>query len=264
MQCHRGRELQLLTRRSMIMSMVLDAKKEFSSKSKVIEYFLHPQCVRHPLTSISKCRLFSFPQIEQCIINRDPSIINDLDDEIDRRELLLFEPYFEFSIDVIRKLSNEANFHEHVNNDLLSMVAGDIDRRYHPLFMNFSQTLGVRIMEKAATDEIHQLACILKQILKRRKPNGATHRDLHEFFNQMSIFYGRHPPALQGIIILLVFYQYFIMCYELIIQCVMNRHHPQEIQQKRTQVIHMVWCSYNYYWWLINYYFDACIMCRFW
>ena len=212
MQCHRGRELQLLTRRSMIMSMVLDAKKEFSSKSKVIEYFLHPQCVRHPLTSISKCRLFSFPQIEQCVINRDPSIINDVDDEIDLRELLLFEPYFEFSTDVIRKLSNEATFHEHANNDLLSMVAGDIDCRYHPFF---SHTLGVRITEKAATDEIHQLVYILKQILKRRKPNGATHRDLHEFFNQMSIFYGRHPPALQGII-LLVFCSYF-MCYDLLL-----------------------------------------------
>ena len=212
MQCHHGRELQLLTRRSMIMSMVLDAKKEFSSKSKVIEYFLHPQCVRHPLTNISKCRLFSFPQIEQCIINRDPSIINDVDDEIDLRELLLFEPYFEFSTDVIRKLSNEATFHEHANNDLLSMVAGDIDCRYHPFF---SHTLGVRITEKAATDEIHQLVYILKQILKRRKPNGATHRDLHEFFNQMSIFYGRHPPALQGII-LLVFCSYF-MCYGLLL-----------------------------------------------
>ena len=199
MQCRHGSEMQLLTRRSMIISMVLDAKKEFCSKSKVIEYFLHPQCVKHPLKNISKCRLFSLPQIEHCVISRDPCVINDLDDQIDLQELLLFEPYFELSKEVIKKLSNEASFHENVNNDLLSMIAGDINHQY-PLFTCFSRTLGVRVTDRAdlgtmeATDEIRKLAYILKQIMIIRKPKGATYQELYEFFNQMSIFYGRQPP----------------------------------------------------------------------
>ena len=52
MQCRHGRELKLLTHRSMIMCMVHEAQKEFSSKSKVMEYFLHPHSVKHPLISI--------------------------------------------------------------------------------------------------------------------------------------------------------------------------------------------------------------------
>jgi ankyrin repeat protein/GTPase SAR1 family protein len=192
MQCHHGRELQLLRRRSMIMSMVLNAKKEFSSKSQIIEYFLHPECVKHPLKSISKCRLFSLPQIEQSIINRDPCVANNVDDEIDLQQLLLFEPYFELGTDIIKKLSNEANFHETANNDLLSLIARDIDRKHYSFFVSFSRTLGIRATD--AVNESHQLANILKQILTRRKHTGATRRDLHEFFNQMSIFYGRHPP----------------------------------------------------------------------
>ena len=199
MQCRHKSEIQLLTRRSMIISMVLDAKKEFCSKSKVIEYFLHPQCVKHPLTNISKCRLFSLPQIEHCVVSRDPCVINDLDDQIDFQELLLFEPYFELSTDVVKKLSNEASFHININNDLLSMIAGDINHQC-PLFTCFSRTLGVRVTDRAelstmeATDETSKLAYILKQIVLKRKPNGATYRDLHEFFNQMSIFCGRQPP----------------------------------------------------------------------
>ena len=202
MQCRHGSEMQLLTRRSMIMSMVLDAKNEFCSKSKVIEYFLHPQCVKHPLTSISKCRLFSIPQIELCIIHREPYVINDHNDEIDLQELLLFEPYFEFSTDTIKKLSNEASFHERVNKDLLSMIASDINHQC-PLFTCFSRTLGVKVTDRAelgtmeGMDETRKLAYILKQIMIKKKPNGATYRDLYEFFNQMSIFCGQQP--LQGI-----------------------------------------------------------------
>ena len=222
MQCQHGSEIHLLKRRSMIMSMVHEAKEEFSSKSNVLEYFLHPQCVKHPLISLSNCRLFSFPQIELCFIYREPYVINDHNDEIDLEELLLFEPYFEFSPDVIKKLSNKASFHEHISNDLLLSAASDIDYRYHSLFMSFGRMLGVRVTDKLsvstveATDETQKLACILKQILTRRTPTRATHRDLHEFFNQMSIFYGRYPPAPQGIIILLVFCGYF-MCYDLLL-----------------------------------------------
>ena len=192
MQCHHGKELQLLTRRSMIMSMVLDAKKDFSSKSIVMEYFLHPDCVRHPLKNISKCRLFSLPQIERSIIYRDPCVTNDVDDEVDLQELLLFEPYFEFGTDIMKKLSDEAKSHETANKDLLSLIARDIDRKHYSFFVSFSRTLGIRAMD--AADGTRQLANILKQILTRKKHGGVTRRDLHEFFNQMSIFYGRHPP----------------------------------------------------------------------
>ena len=183
MQCRRGSEMQLLTRRSTIMSMVLDAKKEFCSKSKVIEYFLHPQCVKHPLKNISKCRLFSLPQIELCIVHREPYVINDHNDEVDLKELLLFEPYFELSTDIIRKLSNEASFHKQVNDDLLSSIAGQLCHRYQ---------LFICMLGMEATDKTRKLAYILKQIIK--KPNGATYRDLNELFNQMSIFCGRQPP----------------------------------------------------------------------
>ena len=201
MQCRHGSEIHLLERRSMIMSMVHEAKEEFSSKSNVLEYFLHPQCIKHPLTSPSKCDLFSLPQIEFCMVHREPYVINDSGaDGIDLKKLLLFEPYFELSTDVIKKLSNEASFHEHINNDLLLLAAGDIDCRWHPLFMSFTHTLGVRVADKAvmdsmeASDETQKLACVLKQILTKRKPSGATHRDLYEFFNQMSIFCVQKPP----------------------------------------------------------------------
>ena len=209
MQCRRESEIHLLERRSMIMSMVHEAKKEFSSNSNVLEYFLHPQCIKHPfnLKDLSECTLFSLPQIEPCIIHREPYVI-DGNDEIGLGELLLFEPYFELSPGVIKKLSNEANFHEHINDDLLLSAAGDIDCRWHPLFMSFSRRLGVRVTDRMgvgnmeATDERWKLAYILKQILTRRKSGvEVTHRDLYEFFNQMSIFYGRQPPqGMQGLI----------------------------------------------------------------
>ena len=224
MQCHSGSEGHLLERRSMIISMVHKAKEEFSSKSNVLEYFLHPQCIEHPLTTLSKCRLFSLPQIEHCIVHREPYVINDCNDAIDLREILHFEPHFELSPGVIKKLSNEANFHERINDDLILSAASDIDCRWHPLFMSFGRKLGVRVTGRMgigsmeATEEARKLAYVLKQILTRRKGGAeVTRRELHEFFNQMSIYYGRQPP--QGMQVLFSVYITLIFCYFMCIVC---------------------------------------------
>ena len=195
MQCPRGSEVQLIKRRSLIISMVLNAKNEFCSAANLMEYFLHPQVVQHPLLNFNKLKdmMFSLPRIKDSIVKREPHVINNLDKIVNLEELLYFEPYSELSEDVTKKLFNEANSHKQVDCDLLSSIASQLHHRCE-LFTCLCHTLGLRIKDEAdfvaeRHGDTHKLLHILKQ-----GPIGGTYRDLCQFLNQISIFCGRQPP----------------------------------------------------------------------
>jgi ankyrin repeat protein len=52
MECCDGCEIELVKRRSQIISMTLSARGEFCSEARVLEYFIHPKCVQHPLLDL--------------------------------------------------------------------------------------------------------------------------------------------------------------------------------------------------------------------
>ena len=102
MQCLKGCELELVERRSSIISMVLSAKDEYCSKAELREYFLDPVIVTHPLPKlkhIQRC-LFPFHQVLKSITEKNPCVINDQDNHVKLKDLLYFEPFSELSKNV--------------------------------------------------------------------------------------------------------------------------------------------------------------------
>ena len=101
MQCFDGCEFELVKGRSQIISMILSAKQEFCSEAKVLEYFIHPSCVTHPLANLESIQnwLFSFPRVKSTIERKQPCVINECDNSIKLEDLLYFEPYSQLSMD---------------------------------------------------------------------------------------------------------------------------------------------------------------------
>ena len=99
MQCFHKYEIELLKRRSQIISMVLNAKEEFCSQADLLEYFIHPNSVTHPLVDLesTQSQLFSFPQVKQTIINKNPCVINEHNKRVTLEDLLYYEPYSELA-----------------------------------------------------------------------------------------------------------------------------------------------------------------------
>ena len=102
MQCLKDCEIDLLERRSSIISMVLSAKDEFCSKAELREYFIDPNFVTHPLTKSLediKKSSFSIRQIEKSIKKKRLCVINEKGEVIMLEELLYYEPFSELNKD---------------------------------------------------------------------------------------------------------------------------------------------------------------------
>ena len=101
MQCLDGCEIELIKRRSQIISMTLSAKNEFCPEANLLEYFIHPKCVVHPFLDFENIQkhLFSFPRVKATIEKKKPCIVNEQDNSVKLEDLLYFEPYSHLSMD---------------------------------------------------------------------------------------------------------------------------------------------------------------------
>jgi hypothetical protein len=101
MQCLDGCEIELVKRRSQIISMTLSAKGEFCSEAIVLEYFMHPKCVQYPLLDLESIQnhLFSFPRVKAAIEKKTPCVVNEHNKSVKLEYLLYFEPYSQLSMD---------------------------------------------------------------------------------------------------------------------------------------------------------------------
>ena len=122
MQCLKDCEIDLLERRSSIISMVLSAKDEFCSKAELREYFINSNCVTHPLTKSLediKKSSFSVRQIEKSIKKKRLCVINEKGEVIMLEELLYYEPFSELSKD-----ETKLKFRNFPNQEKISIFRG--------------------------------------------------------------------------------------------------------------------------------------------
>ena len=198
MNCQMGSEMSLIERRSMIISMVLDAKEEFCSKAHLLEFFLHPKYVKHPLIDIDRTQLFSVLSIKESISRGQPSIVNDHDEQITIEELLHFEPYAELGAHVIAHFTSQLSLQRQVSVSLLKSIAKQVCHRYPLLFKMLCP------LERSRHSSEEQMSCDLEKILKLKFHMGAV-EDVYKFFDQISIFCGREPPSIPGMLTCLSF-----------------------------------------------------------
>ena len=197
MNCQARKEMSLIERRSTIISMVHNAKKEFCSKAEFLEYFMHPESIKHPLTVIDNSQLFSLPCIRSSLNEAEGElyVINDHDQEVELETLLYFEPYAELDADVIRQLCTQSVQQMSDISILLKSIAKQLHHRC-PLLKRMITQRG-RLPAQLATSNYEST---LYKILMS-KFNSATCADVRKFFDRFSIFRGRQPPSGSGMFI---------------------------------------------------------------
>ena len=210
MQCPQGSEVQLIERRSQIMSMVLEAKQEICPKAKLLECFLQPSSIKHPIQTFDSSVMFSLPSINDSIANRQPYVIEHCK-QIKLDQLLYFEPYAEISNDTVVQLVDEANSHQQATDEIFFSLAHQLCHRY-AFFLYLCHPTDVRTTRMTSLashgperDNTHKLACLLMQI--KQTPSGGTFHELRKLLDQLSIYCGRQPPqGRYGIIIMMLYY----------------------------------------------------------
>ena len=199
MQCPQGSEVQLVSRRSEIISMIFKAKEEFCPNAKLHECFLHPSSIKHPLEKLNDCMMFSVPSINDSIANRQPYVI-ECGKRIKLDQLLYFEPYTEISNETILQLFDETNSHHQVTDEIFFSLAHQLCHRYafflylcHP---TDAHTTNIRMAGYTGhgpeRDNTHKLARLLMQI--KQSPSGGTFCELCKLLDRLSIYCGRQPP----------------------------------------------------------------------
>jgi GTPase SAR1 family protein len=199
MQCPQGSEVQLIKRRSSILSMVFNAKNEFCPSAELIEYFLHPDCVKHPFY-LDKENTFSIIDIKNTIKESNGTadgniyVTNSFDKIVDLEQLVYFEPYSKLDAKTVTQLFGEANSDKPVEHDLLLLIANQLQHRYQ-VFACVCHMMNMRIKSRAV-EETYDTARLLYNLLKQVQQisQGSTHHHLREFISQISIFCGRLPP----------------------------------------------------------------------
>ena len=199
MNCQCRNEMPLIERRSQIISMVLTAKGEFSSKAELREYFIHPDFVVHPLLNIDKRTLFSLPCIRKTITEEHLFALNEHDQRVKLEKLLYFEPYAELRGLVIQNLCNQDMINMQISDKLLQSVAKQLHQRcvllrYLCCKSQCSGAVAAPMLQyPASIPEDHRMSHELLGILRSRL-GGGTIQDLRKLFDQISIFRGRQPP----------------------------------------------------------------------
>ena len=183
MRCERDCEVECIKRRSSVISMVLEAKKEFCLGVNLLEYFLHPHSVKHPLNEFKKLcssgMVFSIGDIKHTINNRKPFIVNKHGKRIKLEELLYFEPYSELLQQTVISICNHTT--SELTEKVLCSVANSLYKRYHI----FCHCLPL-------DQEVSEAS--LKHKFMRLLRKASTFQVLREWLDQISIFNGRQPP----------------------------------------------------------------------
>lgn len=188
MQCPRGSEPRLLKQRSHVMSMVLRTKCELCPNVRLMEYYLHPECLGHPMKMIPKEHLFSLPCVERSILDSDSFVYNDTGTSIELRELLFFEPYHELQSDIVKALFHQDS--EDFDDRILISVTKQLSHRYD-LFANlYKKELSTHIPDDGSQNNYTKLANLFR--LKLRYDKNIHY--LRKMLNKVSIFKERDPP----------------------------------------------------------------------
>ena len=169
MQCKRDCEVECIQHRSSVISMVFRAQKDLCPRAKLNEFFLHPNSLKHPLTTIKKQELFSITDIKNAIKEGKHIIMNKDDQIIKVGRLLYFEPY---SHNTVLRLCNQANSSEQLSKAALDTIADSLDKRY------------------TGNAAVSDMRCKFEYLLR----NSSTVKDLIKWFDQISIFRDREHP----------------------------------------------------------------------
>ena len=188
---HSKKKIELSRLRSSIISTVINAKKQFSSKVTVKESLLLPEdAMKYPL-DLAQVKAVNIKDVAETIKKRKEYVLKENHQIIKLEKLIGFEPYANLGESILEEVFDEQESAEE-NLDKLFFRLADRTHQHNELRAVCELPLSRLANERTPQGDIHRLACDFQRWRDEKGKKG-TKENFRKRLNQFSVFAGRNP-----------------------------------------------------------------------
>ena len=185
--CFTGREMDCVKHRSQVIKCILQAKEELSPVVTMKESLIHPGCLTPP-TSLSSLQLYSLSELVEALVEEESVLVSQPGKTmVEVEQLLYFEPYTCFSVEMLRVLFAEDNSEEIVSDAFLDVVSKTAHTKVDKLKCVFSID-SIKLQQDQPEDQCKQVFQVWKE-----STQTPTYGALRSALDEYSVFCGRNP-----------------------------------------------------------------------
>ena len=185
--CLTGREMECVMHRRQVIECILETREELSPVVTMKESLIHPGCLTTP-TSLSSLQLYSLCELAEALVDDESVLVSQPGKTmVEVEQLLHFEPYFCFSLEMLRVLFAEENSEEIVPETFFDVVS----KTAHTKVDHLKQLFSIDSIKLQRDQPGYQC----KQVFLEWKENTQTptYRALRSALDKYSVFCGRNP-----------------------------------------------------------------------
>ena len=184
--CLAGREMECVKHHSQVIKCILETREELSPVVTMKESLIHPGCLTPP-TSLSSLQLYSLSELAEALVDDESVLVSQPGKTmVEVEQLLHFEPYSCFSLEMLRVLFAEENSEEIVPETFFDVVS----KTAHTKVDHLKQLFSIDCI-KLQRDQQYQ--CKQVFLVWKENTQTPTYGALRSALDKYSVFCGRNP-----------------------------------------------------------------------
>ena len=184
--CLKSREMECVKHRSQVIKCILEVKEELCSAVTMNESLIHPGFLTQPTSTPSlRIQLYSLSELAEAFLEREFVLVSQPGKTmIEVEELLHYEPYTCFSVEMLRVLFAEENSKEIVSGTFMDVV----NKSAHTKVDKLREVVSIDTAQLQQDQPEYQY----KQVFQLWK-ESPTYGSLRSALDKYSVFCGRNP-----------------------------------------------------------------------
>ena len=185
--CLTGREMECVKHRSQVIKCILETREELSPVVTMKESLIHPGSLTTP-TPLSSLQLYSLSELAEALVDDESVLVSQPGKTmVEVEQLLHFEPYFCFSLEMLRVLFAEEHSEEIVPETFFDVVSKTAHTKVDHLKQLFSID-SIKLQRDQPGYQCKQVFLVWKE-----NTQTPTYRALRSALDKYSVFCGRNP-----------------------------------------------------------------------
>ena len=187
--CLTGREMECVKHRSQVIKCILETREELSPVVTMKESLIHLGSLTTPTSlSSSSLQFYSLSELAEALVDDESVLISQPGKTmVEVEQLLHFEPYFCFSLEMLKVLFAEENSEEIVPETFFDVVSKTANTKVDHLKQLFSID-SVKLQRDQPGYQCKQVFLVWKE-----NTQTPTYRALRSALDKYSVFCGRNP-----------------------------------------------------------------------
>ena len=185
--CLTGREMDCVKHRSQVIKCILETREELSPVVTMKESLIHPGSLTTP-TSLSSLQLYSLSELAEALVDDESVLVSQPGKTmVEVEQLLHFEPYFCFSLEMLRVLFAEEHSEEIVPETFFDVVS----KTAHTKVDHLKQLFSIDSIKLQRDQPGYQCKHVF--LVWKENTQTPTYRALRSALDKYSVFCGRNP-----------------------------------------------------------------------